>query len=353
MAADSKTEKATPKRRRDERKKGHVLISRDVVLASSLLAVFTTLKLLFPMMSTTIGAFMTQHLTRMATLDRLGSDQIGEITQGFMIAFAMTALPILLVSATIAIVATMAQTQLLFSTEALKPKFDKLNPIQGIRKMFALRNVVELIKNLIKIIILAFLTYRFIVGRLTNFTRTMTMTIEGASGYMLQSVMDLVYTVAIAFAVLSAADYLYQWWDYERQIKMSKQEIKEEYKQTEGDPQVKGRIKELQRKMAMSRMMQAVPTADVVIKNPTHFAVALKYDHGKHAAPIVVAKGQDELALRIVREAERSGVKVLENKPLARSLFARTEIGYEIPVEHYGEIAEILVKILDLENFRK
>ncbi|MDO5062396.1 MAG: flagellar biosynthesis protein FlhB [Peptostreptococcaceae bacterium] len=350
MAADSKTEKATPKKRRDERKKGHVLMSRDVVIASSLIGVFSALKLLFPFVNQSIGSFMSKYLMLMSTTTKVDAGTAQNITQDFIITFAKTAFPILLASSGIAIIATMAQTKLLFTTDAIKFKWEKLNPIQGIQRMFALKNLVELTKNLIKITIMAVVLYQFIVKRLVPITRTMDMALGASIGYMLNTVMSLVYTIAIIFVVISAGDYLYQWWDYERQIKMSKQEVKEEYKQTEGDPQIKGKIKDMQRKMAMSRMMQAVPEADVVIKNPTHFAVALKYDIDKDPAPIVLAKGQDELALRIIKVAEESGVKVLENRPLARSLFAQTEIGYPIPSEHYGEIAEILVKILDLSN---
>ena len=160
----------------------------------------------------------------------------------------------------------------------------------------------------------------------------------------------MVLCIVLAFAVVAALDYFYQWWDYERQLRMSKQEIKEEYKQTEGDPQIKGKIKENQRKMAQRRMMQQVPKADVVIRNPTHFAVALRYDPDRDNAPIVLAKGQDELALRIVRVAEENKVEVVENVPLARALYAQAELDREIPPELYGAVAEVLVYIFKLSK---
>lgn len=171
-----------------------------------------------------------------------------------------------------------------------------------------------------------------------------------ATVFILNDCMKLVLRIGIAFIAISVLDYFYQWWEYERQLKMSKQEVKEEYKQMEGDPQIKGKIKENQRRMAMSRMMQAVPSADVIIKNPTHFAVALRYDTEKDAAPVVVAKGQDELALRIIKTAEDNHVHVIENKPLARALYATTELNREIPAEFYGTIAEILVYVYKLNN---
>ena len=162
--------------------------------------------------------------------------------------------------------------------------------------------------------------------------------------------MTLVIQIAVAFAALAFFDYLYQWWDYERQLKMSKQEIKEEYKQTEGDPQVKGKIKQIQRQRAQQRMMQQVPGADVVIRNPTHFAVALRYHEEEDNAPKVLAKGMDELALRIVKVAEENGVHVVENVPLARTLYASVDIDREIPPELYGAVAEVLVYVMKLDK---
>ena len=162
---------------------------------------------------------------------------------------------------------------------------------------------------------------------------------------MLELVFELVLKVALAFAVVAFFDYLYQRWDYENNLKMTKQEVKDEYKMTEGNPEIKGRIRKLQRQMALSRMMQKVPDADVIIRNPTHFAVALKYDPDRHGAPMVLAKGQDELALRIVRVGEENGVFIMENRPLARALYDSCEVDREIPPEFYGAVAEILVYI--------
>ncbi len=348
MAADSKTEKATPKKRRDERKKGNVMLSKDVVIAASIIGVFSVLKLWFPTLKKTIGGFFVRYLSMIATTTEVSDGLTRNITYDFASAYSTAILPVLISSGFIAVIATMAQTRLLFAPDAIKPKFDKLNPINGIKNMFALKNFVELVKNLIKISVLAAIMYNFILKQLTPITRTIMMDVGASSVYMLKAVMSLVYTIGIAFVAISALDIIYQWWDYERKIRMSKEEIKEEFKQQEGDPKVKGKIKEMQRQIAMSRMMQAVPEADVVIKNPTHFAVALKYDDKTMSAPLVVAKGQDDLALRIIKVAEEAGVMVLENKPLARGLYGQADIGSEIPFEFYGEIAEILVKILNL-----
>jgi flagellar biosynthetic protein FlhB len=167
---------------------------------------------------------------------------------------------------------------------------------------------------------------------------------------MFDAAISMIERVIVAFVALAALDFFYQWWEYERQMKMSKQEVKEEYKQTEGDPQVKGKIRDLQRQRARNRMMQQVPQADVVIRNPTHFAVALRYKPEKDNAPVVLAKGQDELALRIVKVAEEHGVTVIENVPLARALYAQAELDREIPPALYGAVAEVLVYIFRLND---
>ncbi len=348
--AGEKTEKATPKKRQDERKKGNVFTSKDITALISILGVFFSMKLLFPSMYKTTKAFTFRYMGYAAYKTDLTDSFIKEIAVTSLDAFVRAAIPIILIAMLIGVVITLAQTKLLFSTDSLKPKFNRLNPLEGIKKLFSLKSMVEVLKGIIKISIILIVLYNFIKGRFVDFSRTLTMGLMDSSHFMLKSVLDMVFNISIAFTGIAAIDYFYQWWDYERQIKMSKHDLKEEYKQMEGNPQIKGKIKEIQRQRAMSRMMQAVPSADVVIKNPTHFAVALKYDIENDSAPILVAKGQDELALRIIKVAEENNVSVIENKPLARSIFAATDLNREIPAEHYGEIAEILVYIYKLNN---
>lgn len=348
--AGEKTENATPKKRKDERKKGNVFVSKDVSALISILTIFYSAKLLFPGMYINLRAFMLLHLDYASTKTDLTDSFITEVAIGAMQTFIRTAIPLIMIAMVTGVVVTLAQTRLLFSMDSLKPKFSRLNPLEGVKKIISLKSTVEVIKGSIKITVLLYILYNFIKNRFVDLSRTMTMGIMSSSIFMLQSVIQMVFNISIAFAAISALDYAYQWWDYERQIKMSKHDVKEEFKQMEGNPQIKGKIKEIQRKMAMSRMMQAVPSADVVIKNPTHFAVALKYDIEKDGAPILVAKGQDELAMRIISTAEKNSVPVIENKPLARSIFSQTQINGEIAQEHYAEIAEILVYIYKLNN---
>ncbi len=350
MAADEKTEQATPKKRRDERKKGNIFLSKDVVVVASLLGTFFSLKLLFPGMYEAISTFLVKYMNYASTKTEVTAEFVSDMTREMIITFVRVCVPLLMIAVLLAIVATAAQTKLLFSTDALKPKFSRLSPLQGFKRLFSSKSLVEVLKGIIKISILIWIMYDFFIGQLINFERTLKLDLISSTAFVLDCVMKLVMKVSIAFVAISAFDYFYQWWDYEKQLKMSKQEVKEEYKQTEGNPQIKGKIKELQRRMAMSRMMQSVPTADVVLRNPSHFAVALKYDGEKDAAPIVVAKGQDEVAFRIIKIAEENGVQVVENKPVARALYAMTKVSGMIPEEFYGTVAEILVYVYKLEG---
>ena len=213
--------------------------------------------------------------------------------------------------------------------------------------------MVETLKGVLKITLLLVIIYMSIRDMFLESSHYLYIDLSTACAHLVQVAVKMVIRISIAFVALAALDFMYQWWDYERQMKMSKQEVKEEYKQLEGDPQVKGKIKELQRRRAQSRMMQQVPGADVVIRNPTHFAVALRYKPEQDSAPIVLAKGQDAIALRIVAIAEEHQVAVMENVPLARALYAQTELNQEIPPQLYGPVAEVLVYIFRLNEKKK
>lgn len=350
MPADSKTEKATPKKRRDERKEGNIFMSMDVVSVVSVFGTFYSLKFLFPGIYQSSRDFMERLLVIGGGATASTEDQLEAIVPSFLNAFLTAALPIMLISVGLAVIVTGAQTRFLFTSKKFTPKLRNISPINGIRKMFSLKNVVELLKNLIKVAVLVIILYVVLKDDFVAVVRTMDMDLAVSTAFMLSMALDMVLKVVLVFVVIAAFDYLYQWWEYERQIKMSKQEVKEELKQTEGNPEIKGRIRNLQRQRARSRMMQAVPGADVIIRNPTHFAVALKYDIDRDAAPVVIAKGQDLLALRIVRVGEENDVAVIENRELARGIYAEAEIGQEIPREYYGAVAEILVYVYRLKN---
>lgn len=264
--------------------------------------------------------------------------------------FMITVGPICAVAMLLGIIPTVAQTRGLFTMKALRPKFSRLNPLSGIKKLFSAQAVVGILKGLIEVIVIGYVIYSEVAARLPRFIALMNAGIMQGIAYALLSIFDLVMLICILLVFVAAADFLFQWWQFEKKLKMSKQEIKEEYKQTEGDPQIKSKIKQKQQQMAMSRMMQDVPGADVVIRNPTHFAVALKYDQDKNRAPQVIAKGKDLIALRIVKIAEENDVYLMEDPPLARLLYSTVDVGREIPVELYNAVAEVLTVVYRAKN---
>lgn len=343
MPEGNKTEKATPKKRRDERKKGHVFLSNDAVAVATLLCCFLILRV-------TAASSVEQlyrYLDLCMGLALLPAGQVAGrlsvlVREGLW-TLLLVAGPIMAASVAAAVAATFFQTKLLFSGEAIKPKLNRISPLQGVKKLFSLRSVVEALKGTLKIAILLVILFRFLRGVLFTLSNYLYMDLVQACGELFSQTFTMVMQVAAVFVVVAGFDFFYQWWDYERELRMTKQEVKEEYKQVEGDPQIKGKIKETQRRMAQSRMMQKVPGADVVIRNPTHVAVALRYKPETDAAPVVLAKGLDELALRIVSVAEEHGVAVLENVALARALYAGAELDRAIPPEFYGAVADVLV----------
>jgi len=265
-----------------------------------------------------------------------------------VIVFVKAVFPITLVTAFCAVAATFAQTRFLVSGELLRPKFSRISPMQGFKRLFSLRSVIDALKGILKITLLLIIIFLSLKNQFLESSKYLYTSLRASCGHLFENGKWMVLWIILAFTTVAALDFMYQWWDYERQLRMSKQEVKEEYKQTEGDPQIKGKIKETQRRMAQRRMMQQVPQADVVIRNPTHFAVALRYRPDSDDAPVAVAKGQDELALRIVRVAEEHGVAVVENVSLARALYAQCELDGQIPPELYSAVAEVLVFIFRL-----
>ena len=311
---------------------------------------FFALKGLAPGILRTIEQRTRQIIAMTGEVTELTIYDARKLAIDIMVVFATTVLPLLLIGGLVSVVLTLAQTRLLFTTKTIQLKFSRLNPLQGIRKMFSLRALVELAKSLIKIAILCYIIYSNLYKKFLLLPRLMDMSVENAVSYLGDLIMSIVTASAAVFIFIAALDYLYQWWDYERSLRMSKEEIKEEYKETEGDPQVKGQIKERQRKMAQMRMMQNVPKADVVIRNPTHYAVAIKYDPEVNNAPVVLAKDADSLALRIIHEAEKHDIIITENKPLARALYESVEVDAEIPAEFYQAVAEVLVFVYNLRK---
>ncbi len=353
MAGEDKTEKASPKKRRDERKKGNVFQSKDVVTVGVIAISFIILDFWAPHIYRYTANIFRKYISLMKTTYGFNDTFIVQLFKD--ISFTIFAAAGLLMAAVIiaSVVLTGAQTKFLVSGENIKFKFSKLNPLSGIKKMFSIRAIVEVIKNLIKITILGYVIYSSIIDSLLQVPKLVSVDLLSGITFISSSIMAIVKGVIIAFVAISAFDFLYSWWEYEKNIRMTKQEVKEEYKQLEGDPQIKGKIKERQRAVAMSRMMQQVPKADVIVRNPTHYAVAIKYDIEKDNAPIVLAKGMDNIALKIVEKAEECSISIIENVSLARALYASAELNREIPLEYYEPVAEILAWVYRIKEKEK
>ncbi len=350
FAGDDKTEEPTQKKRDDARKKGQVGRSTDMSAAFVLLMGFFIIKMLWEFIYHKIAAYTTyvfSHLNQ--TVD---TESVVRIFIGIIELLAQTALPIMLAIMMIGLAINLFQVGLNFNTEAIEFKLDKLNPINGFGRIFSKRSLMELFKSLMKIAIIGFFLYDFLSDHLMEMPQFIYFDLPTSLAQISDIIFSMAFEVIGVIMIVGFIDYAYQKWQTTQDLKMSKQEVKDEMKQSEGDPQIKGKIKQKQRQMAMSRMMQEVPKADVIVTNPTHFAVALKYEKGM-VAPLVVAKGQDLVAQRIKDLARDNRVPIVENKPLARALYAAVDVGDIVPAELYQAVAEVLAYVYRLKNSRR
>ncbi len=349
LFSGEKTEKATPKKREESRKKGQVAKSQDLPGASVLVGAMAMLLIFGSSYRTVITKLFTDVFTEWMSMD-ITADNVMNMMRQYMGEILKLLAPIFIVAMIIPIIASFGQYGLLFVTEGLKPKFSKLDPIKGFKNIFSLRSLVEMLKSLLKMSVIGFLVYSTLRGEIEAISKLHAMSLEDTLSFAASVTILLGIKIGAALLVLGALDYIYQKYEFEKGIRMSKQDIKDEYKKSEGDPMIKGKIRERQRRMAMQRMMQDVPTADVIITNPTHYAVALKYDGTQMQAPEIVAKGQDFTALRIREIAKENGVMIMENKPLARALFAQAEIGDTVPADLFQAVAEVLAYVYKLKG---
>lgn len=352
LFAGEKTEPATPKKRADARKKGQVAKSAELPGAFILLFCFMVLLMfggymkdrMFLLMQGTLKDYLTSEIS-MSNVMPLMTDLVAQML--WMLA------PIFAVAVLIGILANYMQIGFLITGEAFKVKFSKINPLEGAKRMFSLKALVDFAKTLLKLAIIGYMVYSSLWGEKEGLLNLAEMPLPDVLAYVGRLTVMMGIKIGIALVILSVFDYLYQKYEHEKNLKMSKQDIKDEYKKSEGDPLVKGKIKEKQRRMALARMMQDVPKADVVITNPTHFAVAIQYDNGKMDAPRVLAKGTDFVALKIKEIAKENGVITMENRPLARALYDQVEIGQAIPAELFQAVAEVLAYVYRLKGKAK
>lgn len=258
--------------------------------------------------------------------------------------------PLMLLLLAAGILGNMAQTGWMFAPKSLEPKLSAISPGKGFKRIFSSRGAVELVKGIIKIVVVGFVGYLTLKAEIPGLILLMDQEVAQLISAIGRIALKLAFRLTIAFAILAAADYGFQRWKFMRDMRMTKQEIKEEYRQTEGDPQIKGKIRQTQLKMSMNRMIKAVPTADFVLANPVHLAVALKYDPATMRAPQVVAKGKNLIAERIKSIARENRIPVFEEPELARAIYKASDVGWEIPYDLYQAVAEILAMVYRLKE---
>ena len=350
FAGGEKTEEPTAKKRADARKKGQVGRSQELNTAFVLLIGFFSLKLLWDSIYLAIASYTTYVF---ANLNQpVDTENIVRLFIGIMEILAKTALPIMLFIMLIGLAVNFFQVGLNFNTEAIEFKLDKLNPINGFGRIFSKRSLVDLAKSFFKILVIGFFLYRFIHEQIIAMPQFMFFDLTTSLALVAEIIFRMAFIVIGVIMIMAVADYGYQNWQTTQDLKMTKQEVKDEMKQTEGDPQIKGKIRQKQRQMAMARMMKEVPKADVIITNPTHYAVALAYEKGM-VAPTVLAKGQDLVAQRIKELGREARVPIVENKPLARTLYAAVQVGDAVPQELYQAVAEVLAYVYRLKHARR
>lgn len=347
--SDDKTEEATPKKKSESRKKGQLPRSKDVSLAFTLLICTLIISLLSGFLA---GNFKSDMIYFLSLDYKQEITDVSAKSYGLfvMLRMAMGIFPVVLPIMVGGVIASLMQTGFLLTGEPLKPSLGKLNPLKGIKNMFSKRSLLELVKNLIVISIIGYLAYDFVMANYRSILAVGNLYFPTIGVEIKNLVMGIFTKITMVMVVLAILDYILQRRIFNKEMRMSKQEVKEEFKQMEGDPQVKGKIKQKQREMATRRMMQAVPDATVVITNPTHIAIALKYEEGGMNVPKVTAIGTDNIAIKIKEIAKDNDIPIIENKPLARAIYDTLDVGSEIPGEMYQAIAEILALVFKMKK---
>ena len=345
-----KTEVPTEKKRRESREEGQVAFSKELSSAALLAGIVLTLVATSPIILDAMRQLMSQIFRDLAQRKELSIDIIftlsGEILSIILPAFAPFAAVIIFAG----IFASVLQVGVMITFKAVAPKFNKISPLTGLKRLFSSQSLADFLKSMAKLIIVGFVGYLTYIDKITELNGLSVSTPESILIYNFTVVAEVAGKIVLALVAIAIFDYFYQRWHHEQQLMMTKQEVKDETKQTEGDPQLKARIRQIQREMSNARMMQEVPKADAVIVNPTHFSVAILYDRDVMSAPEVIAKGADHLALRMRTVARENNVPILERPELARDLYANVDIGDDIPERFYKAIAEILAFVYRLRK---
>jgi len=344
-----KTEQATPRKRSEARKKGQVGKSREIPSVAVLLAGLSTLYL--------FGAYMYNHIRSlmqdtfsMIAVPNQGLAEFLVLGNTVIERFIVMVLPVMIAVFVTAILSNVLQIGFVLSWEAVTPKLSKISPIKGIQRLFSKQTLMELFKSLTKLALVGVIAYVTVKGEMDRLPSLADREVQAILLYILKIAFKIFIRVSMAMIFLAILDFWFQKWQYEQQLKMTKQEVKEEFKRTEGDPLIKSRIKRIQYEIAKRRMMQEVPKADVVVTNPVHLAIALQYDTAEMSAPTVLAKGAGEVAERIKTLAREHHIPIVENRELAQNLYKMVEIGNEIPSILHQAVAEVLAYVYKLKG---
>lgn len=350
-----KTEAATPKKLKDARQDGSVAKSKELCNVAILFALFVSLRAF----SGTLGTQLIQNFSIIYNqIPNLVKMPEGKVPANdtrilfiqVLLRILLSLLPFFAFAVVFSFVVEIAQVRWEPTTKPLKPKADRLNPVKGMKRLFSKEKLMELFKAIVKIGLIGYIAYSTLIGEFSVLFQLYDLTLLGAIQTIGGIAINLGLKISGFYLILSIADFMYQKWKFAEDMKMTKQEVKDEYKNSEGDPQIKGKQRQRMQEASRRRMMASVPQADVVITNPTHFAVALKYDPEKFDAPYVVAKGEDFLAARIKDLARNNGIEIVENKPLARMLYYNVDLGATIPPELYRTVADILAAIYNAKK---
>ncbi len=350
-----KTEPASEKKLDDARKEGQVAKSKEVASGLGLLALFLMLKIWIGNMGTQFIELFGGTYNRIPEIAGLVGGTTPDRAMSNLISFGILrtiiiSVPVFIVAVVIAFLSDYIQVQWKPTAKPLKPKFSKLNPINGIKRIFSVNTLFELIKSIAKVALIGFVAYKYLVDRQNDLLLLYDLSLIQAVQLIGETVINLGIRISAIYMIIVAADFVYQKVKFAKDMRMTKQEVKEEFKNQEGNPEIKGRIRQKMREASQRRMMQELPKADVVITNPTHYAVAIQYDADVAEAPVVIAKGADYLAQKIKEVARENSIEIVENKPLARMLYANVDIGNEVPPELYSAVAEVLAYVYHMQG---
>lgn len=348
--AGEKTEKGTPRKKKESRKEGEVAKSKELISCFTLGGIILVFMIFGSGISNNIIETFRSYIANIATYDELSMTYVTENSYDAVIAVLKMGIPIMVGIMIIGIFANLVQVGIMFTPKAMKVKWSRVSPTQGFKRIFSPKLIVEMFKTILKMVIIGIIAYFSLKEIINDSSTFIVLNINDSLSKTFNIILSLGFNILIGIIAIAIADYIFQWFEYEKKMKMSKQDIKEEVKKAEGDPLVKSQIKNKQNKIARMRMMQEVPKADVIITNPTHFAIAIKYDISENSAPKVIAKGKDLIAKKIIEIAKNNNITVVENRETARALYKTTEIGQEIPRDLFKIVAEILAYVYSIKN---